>query len=185
MTLSRMLSSLVLVLICGNALAAAPTVGSPLPLLVVSERGELIMKGDDFSFVPWRSDTNPGKVHVVQYFGASMAASKTFEPFTNLLQSSLPPDTVHVTTVLNLDAAMWGTTGFVLSELEKNKRIHPKAAMVVDDKGTGVGTWDLGKDGAGLMILDKQGIVKYFTRQALSEQELAATLELVRANTGS
>jgi uncharacterized protein len=185
MPLSRLLCSLVLVLACGTTLAAAPAVNSPLPLLAISERGELIKTGDDFSFVPWRSDTNPGTVHVVQYFGASQAASETFKPFTDLLQSSLPPGTAHVTTVLNLDAAMWGTTGFVISELKKNKRIHPDATLVVDDKGTGVGAWDLGKDGAGLMVLDKQGIVKYFTRKALSEQELAATLELVRANARS
>ena len=57
--------------------------------------------------------------------------------------------------------------------------------MVVDDKGTGVVEWDLGKEGAGLLVMDQQGIVKYFTRQALSEQEISATLQLMRSNIGS
>jgi uncharacterized protein len=185
MSTSRMLCSLVLALICGNVFAAAPAVDSPLPILSIAERGELTMTGDDFSFVPWSSEKEPDTVHVVQYFAATQGASETFKPFTDQLESSFEPGTIHVTTILNLDAAMWGTTPFVISELEKNKRIHPKATMVVDDKGTGVVEWDLGKEGAALLIMDQKGIVKYFTRQAMSEQEIAATLQLMHSNIGS
>ena len=85
-------------------------------------------------------------------------------------------------TVLNLDAAMWGTTPFVLSELEKNKRVYPDATMVVDDKGAGVSVWELGDTGTGLIITDAKGIVKYFTRQTMSAEEMTAALELIRAN---
>jgi uncharacterized protein len=184
MSMSRILSSLVLTLICVNALAAAPAVNAPLPLLSISERGELTMTGDDFSFVPWRSDTNAGTVHVVQYFAATQGASETFKPFTDRLENSFAPGTIHVTTILNLDAATWGTTPFVITELKKNKRIHPKASMVVDDKGAGVVEWDLGKEGAGLLVMDQKGIVKYFTRQAMSEQEIAATLQLMQSSIG-
>ncbi len=184
MSMSRMLSSLVLMLICGTALAAAPSVDAPLPVLSISERGELTLTGDDVSFVPWRSDTNAGTVHVVQYFAATQAASETFKPFTDLLEANFPPGTIHVTTILNLDAAMWGTTPFVIAELKKNKRIHPKASMVVDDKGTGVIEWGLGKEGAALLIMDQKGVVKYFTRQAMSEQEITATLQLMKSNIG-
>jgi len=179
------MSSLLLSVICVHALAGAPTVDAPLPPLNITERGELTMSGDDFTFVPWRSDVNPGKVHVIQYFGATMSDSEIFKPFTDLLDKSVPHGTVHVTTVLNLDAALWGTTGFVMSELEKNKRIHPQATMVVDEKGQGVVEWDLGKAGTGFLVMDKNGIVKYFTRQAMSEAELASVMELVRANAGS
>ena len=77
---------------------------------------------------------------------------------------------------------MWGTTGFVMSELKKNKRMLPLAIMVVDDNGSGVIEWDLGKAGTGLIVLDDKGIVKYFSRQALSEAEIASTVELMRVN---
>ena len=185
MSMSRMLCSMVLALMCGSAFAAAPAVDAPLPVLNISERGELTMNGDDFSFVPWRSDTNAGTVHVVQYFAATQGASETFKPFTDRLEGSFAPGTIHVTTILNLDAATWGTTPFVISELKKNKRIHPKASMVVDDKGAGVVEWDLGKEGTALLVTDQKGIVKYFTRQAMSEQEIAATLQLMQSNIGS
>lgn len=182
MTLIRSLLSIIVILACGAALAGTPTVESPLPPLNISDRGELLFKDDDFTFAPWRSDSSPQKVHVVQYFGGTMAASETFKPFTDTLQKTLTPGTYHVTTIINLDAAMWGTTGFVVSELKKNKRMHPTATMVLDEEGTGASQWGLGDDGTGLAIMDEQGTVKYFTRQAMSDEEIQATLALVRAN---
>ncbi len=182
MGLSRAIPGLLLALFCVRALAVAPAVDAPLPPLNIAERGELTLVGNDVKFVPWRSDANPGKVHIVQYFGASMSDSKIFEPVTDMLEKDLPPDTVHVTTVLNLDAAVWGTTGFVMSELEKNKRLHPRATIVVDDKGQGVTAWDLGKPGVGLFVLDKQGVVKFSALHALSETEMASVMALLRGN---
>jgi len=185
MVIPRLLSSFILALGCSTVFASAPVVDAPLPMLSISERGELTMAGDDFEFVPWRSDAGPDKINVVQYFGATMSDSEIFKPFTDLLEKNFQPGLVHVTTILNLDAALWGTSGWVISELKKNKRIHPQATMVVDDKGLGVGEWELGKSGAGLLVVDGEGTVKYFTRQAMSEDELAAALALVRANLGS
>jgi predicted transcriptional regulator len=114
-----------------------------------------------------------------------MSDSKTFEPFTDLLSKSFEPGTIHVTTILNLDAAMWGTSGFVISELQKNKRIHPLATMVLDENGSGVTVWDLGEAGTGLVVTDAAGVVKYFTRQAMTADEMAAALALVRSGISS
>ena len=182
MTLTRRLLSIIIILGCSAASAGTPTIESPLPLLDISDKGELLFKNDDFSFAPWRSDADPGKIHVVQYFGGTMAASETFKPFTDTLQETLTPGTYHVTTIINLDAAMWGTTGFVVSELKKNKRKHPTATMVLDEEGTGASLWELGDDGTGLAILDEQGNVKYFTLQPMSAEEIQSNVELIRAN---
>lgn len=185
MTLSRIILALVLPFISAIAFAGVPTVDSPLPTLSIAERGELTMTADDFKFVPWSSDQSPGKVHVIQYFGATMGDRDVFRPFTDLLQTSFEPGAIHVTTVLNLDAAMWGTTGFVVSELKKNKKVHPKATMVLDDDGTGVKDWDLGKDGTGLIVVDDKGVVKFFSRKSLEADEMSSTVELIRATISS
>ncbi|MFL3653980.1 MAG: YtfJ family protein [Halioglobus sp.] len=182
MTFARLIPSFVLTLVCTHALAGAPTIDAPLPKLSITERGELTMTGDEFGFIPWSSETGLGKVHVIQYFGANVKDKDVFKPLTDLLQTSFEPGAVNVTTILNLDAAIWGTTGFVMSELKKNKRLLPLAILVLDDNGSGVIEWELGKAGTGLMVLDDKGIVKYFSRQALSEAETASTVELVRAN---
>ena len=164
----------------GSALAATPTVDEPLPPLDIDDRGELVAAGDDFEFVPWSAADSPDTVHVIQYFGAKLSHRDLFEPFTDALEEHFEPGAVHVTTLLNMDAAMWGTSGMVLSELKKNKRRHPQATMVVDEEGTGVEAWDLGDKGTGLIITDLRGVVRYFSRQPLDEEEVASTIELVR-----
>lgn len=181
--LSPAVKGLLAAVLCAAALTAKaepPATDTTLPELVISDRGELVMNGDDFSYATWRSDRSPGTVHVLQYFAGTMAASKIFEPFTDALQS-LEPGTVHVTTIINLDAATWGTSGFVVSELKKNKKKHPDATMVLDEEGIGVKHWDLGKEGAGLFIVDTQGKILFFSREALSEEELQGNLDLIKA----
>jgi YtfJ family uncharacterized protein len=185
MAISQVISGFVLTLVCAHVFAAGPTVDAPLPPLSIGERGELTLASGDADFVPWNSEAGLGKVQVIQYFGATMKDSEIFKPFTDLLDSTFEDGTIRVITVLNLDAAMWGTTPFVLSELEKNKRVYPDATMVVDDKGTGVAVWELGDTGSGLIITDAKGIVKYFTRQTMSAEEMTAALELIRANLDS
>jgi len=176
----RTLLCLLCTLHIGSALAATPTAGEPLPPLDIDDRGELVSAGDDFEFVPWSSADRPDTVHIIQYFGAKLSHRDLFEPFTDALQQHFEPGAVHVTTLLNMDAAMWGTTGMVLSELEKNKRRHPQTTMVVDEEGTGVEAWDLGEQGTGLLITDPRGVVRYFSRQPLDEEEVASTIDLVR-----
>lgn len=181
----RMLLFTLLSFVATPVLANSPALEAPLPLLEIDDRGELIKQGEDFDWTPWSSSTNPGVVHVIQYFGANLGDRDVFEPLTDAIQAKFEPGSVHVTTVLNMDAALWGTSGFVISELEKNKTQHPTATMVIDEDGTGIETWGLGKEGTGLIVMDKQGIVKYFTRGSPSEAEVASTIELIRANLGS
>lgn len=182
MTMLQRSLGVILALFSLGALAAAPAVDAPLPPLEIDDRGELVMQGDDFDFRPWSSGNNPGVVHVIQYFGAKMSHKDLFSPVTDSIQETFAPGSVHVTTVLNMDAALWGTGGFVMSELKKNKKAHPTATMVIDEEGAGVETWELGKGGTGLIVLDSQGVVKFFSPDPLNDEELASTIELIRSN---
>ena len=113
MKFSHAFSGLLLAIAATAALAQTPAELSPLPPLSISDRGELQYEDNEFSFTPWSTEQNPGKVHIVQYFSATKSASKIFKPFTDLLQETFGLGKYHVTTIVNLDAAMWGTTGFV------------------------------------------------------------------------
>ncbi len=185
MRTARTLTLILLSLLSATLFAAAPSPGAPLAQLDIEDRGELIMEGDDFDFRPWSSATNPGVVHVIQYFGAKMSDRDVFTAVTDSIEANFEPGSVHVTTVLNMDAALWGTSGFVMSELEKNKKQYPEATMVIDEEGDGVKLWELGKAGTGLIVMDAGGVVRYFTRTSLSDEELASTIELIRSNIGS
>lgn len=174
--------SVLLTLASTLALAEVPLVDSRLPALSIADRGELFLENDDFNFRPWSTEQNLNKVHIVQYFGATRGDSELFKPFTDLLQDNLSPGTYHVTTIVNLEAALWGTSSFVISELKSNKRKYPLSTIVLDEDGRGLNTWQLGKQGAGLAILDQQGVVKYFTKKPMTEAEISASLNMVKTN---
>ena len=181
MLLKRLMLGLVITGHSVLALSQAPAVDQPLPPLAIEDRGELKLDADDsFSYQPWSTADSPPKVHILQYFPATMGDSKTFEPFTDKLQEEFELGTYHVTTIINLDAALWGTTGFVVSEVKKSKRQFPGSTLVLDEEGLGAEHWQLGDKGTGLVIIDPQGVVLYFTREPLTEQQIRAQVDLVR-----
>jgi YtfJ family uncharacterized protein len=163
-----------------SAQAQPPAPGAPLPPLRIEDRGEVLLQGEDFSFAPWSSEKQPGKVHILQYLGATRADSKRFKPFTDAVERTFERGEYHITTIVNLDAALWGTTGLAVSEVKDSKRKYPGSTMVLDESGSGVDAWELGKSGTGLAIMDGEGIVRYFTREPLDEKDLEASVELVR-----
>lgn len=185
MNIRHLLLLLTLFASTANASGQVPALQQPLPYLSIEDRGELVLDNDTFSFQPWSTDNHPGKVHILQYIGGTKADSKIFEPFTDSLQETLEPGSYHVTTIINLDAAVWGTSGFVVSEVKSSKRKYPLSTIVLDEEGRGVHQWQLGDSGVGLAILDRAGKLLYFTRAALSESEMHAALDLVRSVVGA
>jgi YtfJ family uncharacterized protein len=185
MNIKKAMLTTLLLLSSAAAVAQLPTVQSPLPPLQIADRGELKYEDNEFSFTPWNSGNNPGKVHIVQYFGGTKADSERFKPFIDLLEETFGLGNYHVTTIINLDAAVWGTAGFVVSEVKDSKRQYPLSTIVLDEEGSGADKWELGEEGAGLAILDEQGIVRYFTKQPMSPEEIGTSLDLVRSNIDS
>lgn len=179
MTTIRLLVAIILS--AGLAHAQSPRLDEGLPQLVISEQGELVLEQDTFHYRPWSSDHNPGKPHVIQYIAGTLSASKTFEPFTDRLQESFSVEQYHVTTLINLDAALWGTSGFVVAELKSSKRKYPLSTIVLDQDGTGASTWNLGRKGALLAILDAGGTIRYLAREAIDKEEIERAAALVGA----
>lgn len=165
------------------AQAATITVGAPVPPLSITDKGELIQKGDDIIYQPWDTSMLPGKVQVLQYIAARMTASKINEPFTDALTAAnFPPEQQVTTSVVNTDDVLWGTTGFVNSELKSNKKKHPHARIIADAKGEGLKAWDLKKEGCAIAVLDKTGKVIFYKEGALTADEIKSTLALIQAS---
>lgn len=181
MTKLRLLTLFMAVFVSPFALAGPPAVGTALPSLSIDDRGELTLQAEELVFSPWHSSVFNGGVHVVQYFGATMGDSEKFKPFTDILEKTFAAKSVEVTTVINMDAALWGTGGFVLSEVKKNKKRYPDSTIVIDEDGIGVKSWELGKAGSALVIIDAQGTVLYINQNPLTDEELATTVALLQA----
>jgi YtfJ family uncharacterized protein len=162
-------------------LAADLPAGSRLPDLSVADKGELVLNGSDVGYQAWSYPQHPGKVHVVQYMAATRSASEINKPFTDQMKTALPQNgEVLSTTILNLDEAMWGTAGLVVSELESNKVEFPRAVLVADADGVGLKQWSLEKDSSAVIVTDAAGVVRFFKQGAMSAAEVASTLALIR-----
>ena len=167
-----------------TVLSANISVGEPLPELLIDDRGELVIDGEDFSYTPWQHPGGIGKVHVLQYMAGRMTARSQTQPFTDKLEATLPEGSFHVTTVINLDDALWGTSGFVVSEVKDSKRKYPASTIVLDEDGNGLETWQLLPKGATIVVLDPLGSVLFLKEGGMTEQEIESTLQLMQQHIG-
>ncbi len=174
----RSLSLLFLLTLAPAVLASVLREGQPLPASQVETLGEVVLADDEFHYRTWEASRQVPLPHVVQYFPGTMQDSKIYEPFTDSLQTDYTLGTYHVTTIINLDEALWGTTGFVVSEVKRSKRKFPMSTMVLDKTGALAKEWALGDDGAGLVILDHTGEIRYVHLGAMSEAEMATARSL-------
>jgi uncharacterized protein len=161
------------------AAAASVAVGERLPDLSIDEKGELIMQGDDVDYRPWSYPQQPGKVHIVQYMAATKSAGDMNKAFRDRFDTDLPKNTFRTTTILNLDDAIWGTGGFVVSQLKSNKLKYPQAVMVLDKDGAGITRWQLQNDSSAVVVVDQQGIIRYIKQGKMSGEEIESTLQLI------
>ena len=182
--IARLLAALALALaFAAQARALEP--GEPLPALRIEELGELQLAGESIRFAPWQSDALTGKVQVLQYMAARLSAKSLNEPFTDTLRDSgIPIERYHVTTIVNLDDALIGTRGMVLSELEHNKKRYFRSSIVADAHGLGLEAWQLRAKSSAIIVLGPDGRVKFFRDGAMTPEEIDQALQLVRCATG-
>lgn len=176
----RILVATLLLLLALPAEALQP--GEVLPPLAIERLGEIRLEGDDARYAPWSSAGLDRRIQVLQYLAARNSARSLNKPFTDRLErSGIPLERYHVTTIVNLDDALFGTRGFVISELEKNKRRYHLSTIVADEGGRGQSAWQLAKGSSAIIILDDKGRVLFFRDGALSDAEIDEALALVRA----
>ena len=166
-------------------LAAAPLhalqAGDPLPLLQVEKLGEILVQDGKMGFRPWQSAPLGDRIHIVQYMAARMSARRQSKPFTDSLEKSgIPYSRYHITTVVNLDDAMFGTRGMVLSELEKNKRKYGLSTIVADEAGRGRALWNLQEGSSAVIMLDTASRVLYFHQGLMQPADIEEALRVVR-----
>jgi YtfJ family uncharacterized protein len=178
---ARLFTGLIAGLATTLALAGQPQPGSRLDDLTISDRGELVLSGGDVGYQSWNYPQAPGKVHVLQYMAATRSASEINKPFRERMKTELPQGGEFLSsTILNLDEAIWGTSGLVVSELKSNKQTFPLAVIVADEEGVGRRQWDLQEDSAAVMVIDPQGVVQFFKQGAMTPAEIDSTLALIR-----
>ena len=146
----------------------------------VADRGELILDNDKFSYKNWNSAQLPGKVRVVQHIaGRSSAKEKNAALIEAIKSAGLPHDRYQTTTIVNTDDAIPGTSMFVRSSIESNKKLFPWSQFVVDSDGLVRKAWQLDESSSAIVVLDKEGRIQGSKDGELTAGEVQQVIALL------
>ncbi|MBQ0760225.1 MAG: YtfJ family protein [Gammaproteobacteria bacterium] len=168
-------------LISISAVCSAIEVGGTLPSFSVPSKGELIIDGSKIRHQPWSTaQISKGTPALIFHVAARMSSDVIIAPLKERLdQGNYEPGSFQSISVINLDDALWGTSGFVGSELEKNKREHPQAVLVADDKGLGISAWQVQKGTVAFILVDAEGTIRYLKEGKLTTEDVDTIIHLL------
>ena len=156
------------------------TTGHRVAPVGVADRGELILDNDKFSYKNWNSAQLPGKVRVVQHIaGRSSAKEKNAALVEAIKSAGLPHDRYQTTTIVNTDDAIPGTSMFVRSSIESNKKLFPWSQFVVDSDGLVRKAWQLDESSSAIVVLDKEGRIQWSKDGELTAGEVQQVVALL------
>lgn len=179
MTLRNLLAAACLLL---PLMASAHNIekGQRVPPVGIADRGELILDNDKFSYKAWNSAQLAGKVRVVQHIaGRTSAKEKNATLVEAIKAAKLPHDRYQTTTIVNTDDVIPGSGMFVRSSLESNKKLYPWSQFIVDSKGEVQRAWQLQPGSSAIVVLDKQGKVRFVKDGPLTQDEVTRVIALV------
>lgn len=176
----------ILALTLASSPSLALDVGSTVPAFKIDKPGEVIIAGDELTKAPWQSEAiGGGQPALVFYLPARASSEDDIDPLRKKLdKEDYAPGSFHSITVVNLDDALWGTSGFVESQVGKNKRAHPRATMVLDQKGTGRKALQLPKKTTVVFLVDAEGRVLDYREGALTAKTAEEVITLLHQQIG-
>lgn len=180
MILGKFLAVPFLLLLPVIACAHNFVIGQPVTPVMISEKGELILKDGDFNYRRWDSAELAGKVRVMQYIAGRKSAKKKNSLLINAVKDAhFPEDRFQPTTIVNTDDAIPGSGFFVRGKIEKNKKNYPWAQFIVDSDGLARKAWQLKEESSTIVVLDSLGRVRWAKDGALTPGEVAHVITLV------
>ncbi|PIJ52104.1 hypothetical protein BL250_02015 [Erwinia sp. OLTSP20] len=153
-----------------------------VPAVGIHDKGELMFTQDKFSYQNWNSARLAGKVRVIQHIaGRSSAKEMNAALIEAIKAANFPHDRYQTTTIVNTDDAIPGTGMFVRSSIESNKKQYPWSQFIVDSLGIAKKAWQLDAGGSAIVVLDKQGRVRFAKDGALTQNETQRVISLVKS----
>ncbi len=187
-------------LLLGAQIASAGTikVGEKLPEITIKEKGVMIPEYDivedrmvfrkdgRISYQEWGSKELSGRIRTIYHLAARDGIDQINEPYIDaLIKAKLPealPDSPYKTiTILNLDDALWGTSGIAGRRLEKSQREFPYACYVADEDGLAIKTWGLKEKESAVIVLDPEDRVIFFKEGKLNKEEIQTAVALIKS----
>ncbi|QWA13200.1 YtfJ family protein [Sodalis ligni] len=154
--------------------------GQPVAPVDITDRGELVLDNDTFSYKNWNSSQLKGKVRVMQHIAGRTSAKKKNSMLIQAIEDAkFPNDRFQPTTIVNADDAIPGTGLFVSGKIEKNKKRYPWAQFIIDSNGLARKAWQLDEESSAIVVLDKEGRIQWAKDGALTPEEVHQVITLV------
>lgn len=155
--------------------------GQMLPEVQLNERGLLTLDQGEFSYHPWSTQSLMGKVFVIHAIAGRSSAKALNAPLMDAIAAAhYPAQQYQTVSIINLDDAIWGTSGFVVGKVENSMEQHPNAAFVIDNEGKVAQAWGLPSKSSTIIVIDQQGKVLFSQDGALSEQAIAEVQDQIQ-----
>ena len=183
----KLLSFIFLVVFsAGVSPAAQIKLGQVLPEVSLTEFGKLNLEGEQINYVPWNSRELRGKVFTIYHLAGTRSAASLNDAFIDRLleeQFDLLPGNPHQTfNIINLDDAMFGTSGIVQRTVEDRKRKYVVPGFALDKEGVIRNAWSLAPDSSAVIILNRSGKVVFFKDRQLSQAEIDQAIQMIKQN---
>jgi YtfJ family uncharacterized protein len=147
----------------------------------VVNKGERILRQGEPDYRSWNSARLDGKAGVVLHMAGRLSAKALNAPLIQAIADArFPAQTFRITTIVNTDEAIPGSAIFVRRSLESSKQETPAVQFVVDELGAVRRTWQLEAGGSAVVVLDKQGRVRFAKDGALTQSEVQQVIALIR-----
>ena len=178
------------------ALADNVVVGQKLPPVVIEDKGEMVIEydvvdgvmkykdGSDITYKTFNSAALTGKIQTIYHLAARSGADELNQPFIDaLIAAKVPehgPDSPYkTTTILNIDDALWGTSGVATGRLADSQKGAAYAYHVIDAKGLALKKWGLKAKSSAVIVVDRDNKVLYFKDGKMSKDEIASVIALI------
>lgn len=147
----------------------------------VTDRGELVLQQGEPAWQRWNSAKLSGKVGVVLHMAGRLSAKERNAAVISAIENAhFPAEKFQVTTIVNTNDAIPGSAMFVRRSLESSKQETPAAQFVVDEQGAVRRAWQLTEGDSAVVVLDKQGKVRFAKDGALTSDEVQQVIALLQ-----
>ena len=120
-------------------------------------------------------------MRIVHHLAGRTSAKEKNQAMIDAIKAShFNPVKYQTTTSINADDAIVGTGMFVKGSAEKGKVENPHSQVVLDDKSAVKNAWALNAKESAIIVLDKNGKVKFVKEGQLSASDIQTVLSLVR-----
>ncbi|ELY3469344.1 YtfJ family protein [Cronobacter universalis] len=148
----------------------------------VNERGELTLSQGEIDYRDWNSARLSGKVGLVLHVAGRLSAKDLNKGISDAIAAArLPAEKFQATTIINTDDAIPGSAIFVRRSLESTKKEYPSSVFVLDGTGAVQRAWRLQPGGSAVVVLDKDGRVRFAKDGALTADEVSQVMTLLRS----